>query len=223
MTPAGARTQVNDKTNNPKSDGDADNPMLRETEAMHRLALEEIRARGENPEQILRAFDLMDARLREKHLPKPIPTNATPVGLEVGSPSPHWEIGDALYFEELVSAGSPTPGQANEGRRATRFDVMQGINTDGKIYVKISGSSMSGASIENGDIVLVDPNVDPRDGDLVLANLAGHGQMVKRLRLDKSGAATLESENPDFGPIKVAVPSDLHIHGKVLWRCGPVS
>lgn len=214
---------MNDTTNDFQSDDDSDNPMLRATEDMHRRALAEIRARGESPEQILRAFDMMDARLREKHLPLPIAKKPAPACIEEDSPSPHWEIGDALYFEELVSAGAPTPGQANEGRRATSFDVMQGINTDGKIYVKISGSSMSGASIENGDIVLVDPKADPRDGDLVLAELAGHGQMVKRLRFDKSGVATLESENPDFGPIKVAIPSDLHIHGKVLWRCGPVS
>jgi SOS-response transcriptional repressor LexA len=55
---------------------------------------------------------------------------------------------------------------------------------------------------------------------LVLANVAGHGQLVKRLRISADGEATLESENPDFKPIKVKESADLRIHGKVIWRCG---
>ena len=99
---------------------------------------------------------------------------------------------------------------------------MQGINPAGKMFVKISGTSMTGTSIEHGDTVLVDPKAEIYDGDLVLANLAGHGQVVKRLRVAENGEATLESENPSFKPIKILEAADLRIHGKVVWRCGPL-
>lgn len=187
-----------------------------------RTAFDEIAARGENPENILRAFDLMDARLRAKHLPRrlasiaPEPEGCAPIAMSARG------IGNAIYFEELVAAGTPTPGGGAEGRPATVSDVMQGIDPNGKMFIKISGSSMTGTSIEDGDIALVDPKAEIRDGDLVLANLAGRGQVVKRLRLAEDGSILLESENPDFAPIKVNEPADLRIHGKVLWRGGPV-
>lgn len=188
-----------------------------------RSALDEIAARGESPENILRAFDLMDARLRAKHLPcriasvAPEPERYTPIDAMSAC-----GIGNAIYFEELVAAGTPTPGGCAEGRPATVSDVMQGIDPNGKMFIKISGCSMTGTSIEDGDIALVDPKAEIRDGDLVLANLAGHGQVVKRLRLAGDGSILLESENPNFAPIKVNEPADLRIHGKVLWRGGPV-
>ncbi len=192
-------------------------PPYSETEEMHQTALADIRARGQKPEIILRAFDLMDKRLREKHGLAP---KAEPLATDEDQ-SP-WSISHATYFEESVAAGFPTPGQESDGREAELGDLMQGVNPKGKLLVKVSGTSMTGTSIQHGDTVLVDPKAEIRDGDLVLANVAGHGQLVKRLRISADGEATLESENPDFKPIKVKESADLRIHGKVVWRCGPL-
>ena len=192
-----------------------------ETDEMHQKALEEIKARGEDPQQILRDMDAMTAKLREQYLrpDHPLTEDAAASVLDHDDSS-EWTIGNAIYFEESVAAGFPSPGQPTEGRPAEFADLMQGINPAGKLLIKVSGSSMNGTSIEHGDTVLVDPKAEIRDGDLVLANLAGHGQVVKRLRITATGEAILESENPDFKPIRVAVASDLRIHGKVVWRCG---
>jgi len=223
---------VNNKNDAPKGSGKdataAGRPAARhaffnETDEMHDAALAEIKARGEDPQQILSDMNAMTAKLREQYLhPDPPATEEDAVSELGNDDSSEWTIGNAIYFEESVAAGFPTPGQPSDGRPAEFADLMQGINPAGKLLIKVSGSSMNGTSIEHGDTVLVDPKAEIRDGDLVLANLAGHGQVVKRLRITATGEAILESENPEFKPIRVAVASDLRIHGKVVWRCGPL-
>ena len=79
---------------------------------------------------------------------------------------------------------------------------------------------MRDASIKDGDLVLIDRSRQARDGDLVLAFLAGQGQMVKRLRLLGDRGAMLESANPDFAPIHVPDAAALTIHGVVVARAG---
>ncbi len=192
-------------------------PLKLATESDCQQALEEIKARGESPEKILRAFDLMDQKLRAKHL-----TPMAGSAVEDADALSAWPIGDALYFEESVAAGAPTIGQGSAGRRATLSDLLQSIDPRGKLLVRISGPSMSDASIQHGDTVLVDPQAEIRDGDLALVNFAGGEQAIKRARVAAGGAITLESDEPDREPIKMAEPTNPRICGKVVWRCGPL-
>ena len=129
-------------------------------------------------------------------------------------------IGNARYFDESVAAGVPTPGQLDESRPFEFSDLFQGIDPRGKLFFKISGHSMTGSSIKHHDLAMVDPKVEIRDGDLILANVAGLGQVVKRLRIVDGVAAALDSENPEFKPIPINDPADLRIHGKVVWSGG---
>jgi SOS-response transcriptional repressor LexA len=195
-----------------------------ETDAMHDEALAEIKARGEDPQKILRDLDSMKAKLREQYLRPDKPNAVDPEGClpDTNVDASAWTIDSAVYFEESVAAGFPSPCEAIQGRPAELSDLMQGINPAGMLLIKVSGTSMTGTSIEHGDTVLVDLKAVIRDGDLVLANLAGHGQVVKRLRISATGEAILESESPDFKPIVIADAADLRIHGKVVWRCGPL-
>ena len=188
-------------------------------DAQHRLALAEIEARGESPLEILRKFDSMDKMLRDRHgLP------AARAEHSQSGESPRsimaMSLADASYFGDTVAAGTPIQNDAPEGRPAELSDVFGPINLKGKIVARVSGWSMRDSSIKDGDLVLVDPKAEVKDGDIVLANVAGHGQVVKRLRLSDGENAILESANPDFKPIVVTEPSDLRIHGKVLWRAG---
>lgn len=188
-------------------------------DANHRQALAEMEARGESPKEVLRKFDSMDRMLRAKH--------GLPAARTEASPSDHspraimaQSLVDVRYFGDTVSAGTPIPNDAPEGRPAELSDVFGAINLKGKIVARVSGWSMRDSSIMDGDLVMVDPKAEIKDGDIVLANVAGHGQVVKRLRLPQDGNAILESANPDFKPIIITDPGDLRIHGKVLWRAG---
>lgn len=193
---------------------------VNETDAMHQQALAEIKARGEDPEQILREMDSMTARLREKHLrPKtpPAPDELIVVP-NFNDDAIEWSMGGSIFFDESVAAGIPTHGGESYGRRTEMSDVMPGINTAGKLHFKITCVPPSSIDIKHGDEVLVDPEAELRDGYWVLAELKGHDQVVLRMRIDEAGAAIFESGSSDIKPIKASEAWGLRIHGKIIWR-----
>lgn len=62
--------------------------------------------------------------------------------------------------------------------------------------VRSSGDSMVGAGINQGDILIVDRSLQPKDGIVIVANLAGEFT-VKRLKL-KGTTTLLVPENPKY-------------------------
>jgi len=198
----------------------------RESDALH-MALgmtpaevdRELADLGETPKQAIAAFDSALARAKRaiaKDAMERIEdqirngratTNARP--LTLGNP----------LFEESVAAGPATPSSLGEARSTSMSDFFRGVSTDGNFFVRVSGVSMIHAGIFDGDLVMVDPKIEPKSGDIVLAHIAPHGQVVKKLECGKDGLSLL-SANPDYQPIRVANPEDLTIHGKVVWVCG---
>ena len=186
----------------------------------HGQLLDEMARRGESPTDALAFFDRMQAQLAERGLarasvgPKCVPK------LVASRLNPHI-LARMPMLEERVSAGAAAlPGGDTGLRAAELLDFFGSQNWGALVIARVSGSSMVGEHIQDGDAVLVDTRRRPRDGDIVLAHLAGFGQMVKRLRLDATGSATLESANPAIQPITVEDPSSLTVHGVVVARSG---
>lgn len=90
----------------------------------------------------------------------------------------------------------------------------------GRLFARVSGSSMEAEGIRDGDEVEANPARVPIDGDVVLAELAGHGRIVARVRMDGVIPVRLESANASVEPIEVADPCSLRIHGVVPARLG---
>ncbi|KKT01727.1 MAG: SOS regulatory protein LexA, repressor LexA [Candidatus Peregrinibacteria bacterium GW2011_GWF2_43_17] len=65
--------------------------------------------------------------------------------------------------------------------------------------LKVSGRSMEGAGILDGDLVIVSTEIEPRNGDVVVALIDG-GNTLKRFIREK-GRAYLKAENPDYEDI----------------------
>lgn len=83
--------------------------------------------------------------------------------------------------------------------------------------LRASGESMIKAGIDDGDLLIVRPQVLAEDGEIVVALLDGEAT-VKRL-FHKEGKTVLLPENDDFEPIPVEPHSDLRIIGKVVgWQ-----
>ncbi|MES2202642.1 MAG: transcriptional repressor LexA [candidate division FCPU426 bacterium] len=78
--------------------------------------------------------------------------------------------------------------------------------------LKVKGDSMSGAGINEGDLVLVRIQPDALHGDIVVA-LLGAEALVKTL-YKKDGRVALISENPAYPPREVGL--DFRILGKVV-------
>lgn len=82
--------------------------------------------------------------------------------------------------------------------------------------VRVSGDSMEGAGIYDGDELIVDRGIEPHDGHVVIAIVDGE-MAVKRLRVTATGVV-LQAENAAYPDVAVAELSELMIWG-VATRC----
>lgn len=115
-----------------------------------------------------------------------------------------------LVPSEAVHAGFPSPAQ-------DYYDGPLDLNTHlikdrtSTFVLRVAGDSMIGAGIADGDELVVDCSLEPKDGSIVIAVLDGE-LTVKRLRL-KPGGVILESANPAYPSIRVRELSDLTVWG----------
>jgi repressor LexA len=67
--------------------------------------------------------------------------------------------------------------------------------------LRIKGNSLKDAYIFSGDVVIVNPNLQPKNGQIVVAVLED-AAVVKRF-YKKADKIELVSENPEFKPILI--------------------
>lgn len=85
-------------------------------------------------------------------------------------------------FTTPVAAGFPSPGD-------DFIDVKLDLNEymvkhpAATFFVRVSGDSMTGSGIFDGDILVIDRSLEPRDGPIIIAALNGE-LTVKRIRLN---------------------------------------
>lgn len=85
----------------------------------------------------------------------------------------------------------------------------------GCFLLRVKGDSMIGAGILDSDLVIVQPQSEARNGDVIVA-LLDNEATVKRFSLGDK-VVTLRSENPNFAPISVDPGrADFKILGRVL-------
>ncbi len=109
-----------------------------------------------------------------------------------------------------VQAGFPTPAE-EERLGEVSFDDLLVRNPQSTYVVKVSGDSMSGAGIQPGDMVVVERGVQPRMGDIVVAQVDGDWTMK---RYERRGArVVLVPANPKY---KLIVPQRELVLGGVV-------
>jgi repressor LexA len=93
-------------------------------------------------------------------------------------------------------------------------DILQ---EKGPIYgLEVKGDSMIDALVYDGDIVIMKPETEPRNGDLVAAWLKTEKETtLKRFYREGKNQVRLQPANPTMEPIYVH-PSNLEIQGKVI-------
>lgn len=79
-------------------------------------------------------------------------------------------------------------------------------------FLRVTGDSMDRACIHHGDMLIVEREIEPMDGDIAIAVVNGE-LTVKRLRW-KDGLV-LVAENPGYKPILVSANDEFHIWGVV--------
>jgi DNA polymerase V len=126
----------------------------------------------------------------------------------------------ASLFSVLISpvavpAGFPSPAQDYfDGRIDLNAHLIKDITST--FVVRVTGDSMEGAGISDGDELIVNRALEPKDGCVVIAVLDGE-LTVKRLRITGTGVV-LQAENPKYPDIHVPALAELTIWG-VATRC----
>jgi len=112
-----------------------------------------------------------------------------------------------------VCAGFPSPADdhLDDPIDLTRLLVQ---NPPATYLWRVDGSSMRDAGIYDGDILIVDRSLDPRDNDVVVATVDGE-RTLKRLHL-KNGRPFLSLENADMPSYELSELTDVEIWGVVV-------
>lgn len=127
-------------------------------------------------------------------------------------------LGDALknlslpLFASRVPAGSPV---AADDLKEADIDLNQHLvrRPASTFLVTVKGESMINAGIHDGDMLVVDRSLEPRNGKVVVA-VINDELTVKRLERS-AGRVRLLPENPAFNPIEVPEGASFFIWGVV--------
>ena len=111
-----------------------------------------------------------------------------------------------------ISAGFPSPAD-------DFLDLSIDLNKElikhpyATFYGRVSGDSMTGAGLDDGDLLIIDKSLEPQDGKIAVCFIDGEFT-VKRIKLD-TNSIWLMPENKKYNPIKVTEDNEFIIWGLV--------
>jgi DNA polymerase V len=115
-------------------------------------------------------------------------------------------------FSHTVPAGFPSPADDYiQGRLSLDEHLI--AHKEATFFVRAKGSSMVGAGIFDGDLLVVDKSLKPQSGDIVIAVMDGD-LTVKRL-IRQGETVILRPENPRFKDIELKDGQELQVWGVV--------
>ena len=123
--------------------------------------------------------------------------------------------GDKLgqwLIEQGISAGFPSPADDFKEIRIS-LDKELVKNRDATFYARVSGESMVGAGLDDGDLLVIDRSLNPENGKIAVCFIDGDFT-VKRIRKEGKKFYLL-AENKKYKPIEVRDENELIIWGIV--------
>lgn len=118
------------------------------------------------------------------------------------------------WAQEGISAGFPSPA---DDFKELRISIDQEVvrNEEATFYARVSGESMQGAGLDDGDLLVIDRSLEPADNKIAICFIDGEFT-VKRLKVTKN-EVLLIPENPKYQPIKITEENELIIWGVVTY------
>ena len=115
-------------------------------------------------------------------------------------------------FGYKVSAGFPSPADDHLEKDLDLNDLL--ISKPNSTYfVRVEGYSMTGAGITDGDILVVDRSLEPRNNDIIIATL--DNELTVKKYCFKKQQLWLMPENPKYKAILISEDTDFSIFGVV--------
>ena len=116
--------------------------------------------------------------------------------------------------EEGISAGFPSPA---DDFKETRISLDRELvkNKEATFYARVSGDSMVGAGLDDGDLLIIDRSLNPENGKIAVCLIDGEFT-VKRIKKEKD-KLYLTPENKKYKPIELKEENELIIWGVVQY------
>ena len=117
-------------------------------------------------------------------------------------------------IEQGISAGFPSPADDFKEIRIS-LDKELVKNEEATFYARVSGDSMQGAGLENGDLLIIDRSIEPSNNKIAVCFVDGEFT-VKRIKIE-SKKVYLIPENKKYSPIEINEENELIIWGIVTY------
>ena len=119
------------------------------------------------------------------------------------------------FLESLIPAGFPSPA---DDYMEMSLDINEKLirNPSSTFFAQITGSSMINAGICDGDIVIVDKSLQPKDDSILVCIIDGEFTLKRFKKIDKN-TAYLMPDNPKYEPIKISKHNTFMIWGIVTY------
>lgn len=113
-----------------------------------------------------------------------------------------------------ISAGFPSPA---DDYMEAGIDLNRELirNPGATFFGRVKGFSMQDAGISDGDVLVIDKSLEPRNGAVAVCFLDGEFT-VKRIRIE-NGELFLVPENKEFQPIPITAGNDFMVWGIVTY------
>ena len=116
--------------------------------------------------------------------------------------------------EQGISAGFPSPADDfKEVRISLDNELVK--NKEATFYAKVSGDSMVGAGLDDGDLLVIDRSLNPENGKIAICFI-DRDFTVKRI-IKKGGELYLKPENKNYKKITIKEDDQLIIWGIVTY------
>ena len=115
-------------------------------------------------------------------------------------------------IDQGISAGFPSPADDFKEIRIS-LDKELVKNEEATFYARVSGDSMQGAGLENGDLLIIDRSIEPSNNKIAVCFVDGEFT-VKRIKIE-SKIVHLMPENKKYSPIEINEENELIIWGIV--------
>ena len=122
-----------------------------------------------------------------------------------------------LHYAQAIKAGFPSPAEAYEVE-VLDFNKDMIRHPDTTFYGRVRGDSMMEAGICDGDILVIDRSLTPRNGDVVVAYYDNRFtvKFFDNTHFDE-GYINLVPANDKFPVIKITADDELTIWGVVQY------
>lgn len=123
-----------------------------------------------------------------------------------------------------IAAGSPLPIPDSDFNRfdaESMVDVARSMLTTREkveelFALEVQGDSMIDAMINDGDIVIMKPAHEARNGEMVAVWINNDNETTLKYFYRENGQIRLQPANPAYQPIIIANPKDVEVQGKVV-------